>query len=250
MSFDKQLVGKVAIVTGGGRGLGADISKSLASHGASVVVNYSSSAEKANAVVSSIKEKSGQAVAVKADIGSEEGPKHLIDETVKAFGHVDIIVNNGGLWIVEPLGSISTQSFESSFNVNVRGALLLVQAAIPHLRDNGRIINISSIASRAGYPGMSVYAGTKGAIESMSRAWAIELGPTKNITSNCVNCGPIMTDMIADVVEGVKPMTTNAPLPRIAETSDITDIIDFLAGPKSHWITGDVISASGGIVQM
>jgi 3-oxoacyl-[acyl-carrier protein] reductase len=133
--------------------------------------------------------------------------------------------------------------------VNVRGPLLLVQASLPYLQNNGRIINISSIASRAGHAASSVYGGTKAALEAMSRAWASELGPTRNITSNSVILGPVHTDLTAGAPEDVlQGMVAHAALPRVAETSDITDIVTFLASDKSHWITGDVISANGGSV--
>ncbi|KAI8578316.1 hypothetical protein K450DRAFT_176453 [Umbelopsis ramanniana AG] len=243
-----KLNGKVAIVTGSSRGLGATIATHLASQGAQVVVNFVNSAEKANLVVSAIKDNCGEAIAVKANIGTEDGPQKLVDETVKAFGHIDIIVNNSAILKVEELGEIMTANFDDSYAINVRGPLLLVQASLPYLRDNGRIINISSTSARAGYPGLSVYGGTKGAIEAMSRVWASELGPKRNITSNCVGAGPIMTDMINDDVEWAKGMTVNAPLPRIASPADIADIVGFLASEQSHWVTGDVINANGGII--
>ncbi|CAO3666910.1 unnamed protein product [Umbelopsis ramanniana] len=243
-----KLNGKVAIVTGSSRGLGATIATQLASQGAQVVVNYANSATKASLVVSAIKNNCGQAIAVEADLGTEEGPQKLVDETVQAFGHIDIIVNNGAIWKFEDLGDIRTPTFDKAFAINVRGPLLLVQASLPHLRDNGRIINISSIAARGGYPGSSVYGGTKAALEAMSRAWASELGPKRNITSNCVGAGPILTDMISEELELAKGMTVNAPLPRVASPSDVADIVGFLAGEESHWVTGDVINANGGII--
>ncbi|KAG2172582.1 hypothetical protein INT44_002597 [Umbelopsis vinacea] len=243
-----KLNGKVAIVTGSSRGLGAAIATYLASQGAQVVVNYVNSADKANLVVSAIKDNCGQAIAVQANMGTEEGSQKLVHETVQAFGHIDIIVNNSAILVVEQLGEITTPNFDETYAVNVRGPLLLVQASLPYLRDNGRIISISSTSARAGYPGLSVYGGTKGAIEAMSRVWASELGPKRNITSNCVGAGPILTDMIGDDVEWAKEMTVKAPLPRIASPSDVADIVGFLASDESHWVTGDVINANGGIL--
>ncbi|OZJ01530.1 hypothetical protein BZG36_05568, partial [Bifiguratus adelaidae] len=232
----------VAIVTGSSRGLGAAIAKVLASKGAKVVVNYANSAKKAEEVVASIKDNGGEAVAVGADLGSEDGSQKLVDESVKAFGKIDIIVNNGAIWKYENLGEIKASTFDKFFAVNVRGPLLLVQASLPYLQDNGRIINISSIAARAGHPASSVYGGTKAAPEAMSRAWASELGPKHNITSNCVGVGPVLTEMIAEELQLATAMTTNAPLLRVADTSDITDIVSFLASEQSHWVTGDIRS--------
>ena len=243
------LNGKVAIVTGSSRSLGAAIAKELASNGAQVVVNYAYSAGKAQEVLDHIKANGGDAIVVKADLGTEDGPQVLVDETVKAYGKIDIIVNNGGIWKYEPLGSIKASDFDTFFAVNVRGPMLLVQASLPYLQNNGRIINISSIASRAGHAASSIYGGTKAALEAMSRAWASELGPTRNITSNSVGLGPLHTDMTAGAPEDVlQGMVAHAALPRVGETSDITDIVSFLASDKSHWITGDVISANGGSV--
>lgn len=242
------LNGKVAIVTGSSRGLGAAIAKDLASKGAKVIVNYSSSSERAQQVVESIKADGGAAVAVGADMGSVEGPKKLVTEAVNAFGKIDIIVNNGAVWKYEPIEEIKASTFDTFFAINVRGPLLLVQASLPYLQNNGRIINISSVSARAGHPASSVYGGTKAALEAMSRAWASELGPKHNITSNCVGAGPVLTEMIEDELEAVKASVTNAPLARVADTSDITDIVGFLASEQSHWVTGDVISANGGLV--
>lgn len=175
-------------------------------------------------------------------------PKKLVTEAVNAFGKIDIIVNNGAVWKYEPIEEIKASTFDTFFAINVRGPLLLVQASLPYLQDNGRIINISSISARAGHPASSVYGGTKAALEAMSRAWASELGPKHNITSNCVGAGLVLTEMIEDELEAVKASVTNAPLARVADTSDITDIVGFLASEQSHWVTGDVISANGGLV--
>jgi len=242
------LSGKVAIVSGSSRGLGAAIAKDLAQKGAQVVVNYAYSSDKALQVVQSIKEAGGVAIAVRADLGSEDGPKQLVTETVKAFGKIDIIVNNGANWKYENIEAIQASTFDKFYAVNVRGPLLLVGDSLPYLQDNGRIINISSIAARAGHPGSSIYGGNKAALEAMSRAWATELGPKRKITSNCVGVGPVLTDMIAEEIALAEGMAANAPLPRVADTSDITDVVGFLASEQSHWVTGDVISANGGIL--
>jgi 3-oxoacyl-[acyl-carrier protein] reductase len=240
------LEGKVAVITGSSRGLGAAIAKDLASNGAKVVVNYLNSPERAEQVVLSIKDNGGDAFAVQADMGTVDGPKKLVTEAVKVYSKIDIIVNNGALWNIDKVGEIEPSTFDRLFAVNVRGPLLLVQESLPYLQEHGRIINISSIAARAGRPASSVYGGTKAALEAMSRAWASELGPQRKITSNCVSVGPMLTEMIASQLDLADRVAGSAALRRIANTSDVSDIVSFLASEQSHWITGDVISGNGG----
>ena len=159
------LQGKVAIVTGGARGIGESIVKVLASRGASIVINYTSSGQSANALVEHIKSTGGEALAVQANIGELDGAKKIVDAAVKAYGKIDIIVNNAGIAEFHPVTQVDTDSFERQYNVNVRGPLLLVKESAPHLQEYGRIINLSSVGARNGFPGGSVYAGTKGALD-------------------------------------------------------------------------------------
>ncbi|KAH8555078.1 hypothetical protein BGW37DRAFT_125275 [Umbelopsis sp. PMI_123] len=248
------LQGKIAIVTGGSRGIGEGIVKEFAKQGATVVVNYTASEDRANALVRQILDDGGQAIAVQADIGTENGAKKIVDATVKAFARIDIIVNNAGVGGFHLIGDSDTQLFEKYFNVNVRGPLLLVKESLPYLQENGRIINISSVAARVGVTGASIYGGTKGALETMSRHWSVELG-SKNITSNCINPGPVITDMALsapkEVLDHLKEMIDQrGAIKRLGTTEDIATVAAFLAGPGSQFITGDVLNANGGLIHM
>ncbi|KAH8555074.1 hypothetical protein BGW37DRAFT_125190 [Umbelopsis sp. PMI_123] len=246
------LQGKIAIVTGGSRGIGEGIVKELAKQGATVVINYTSSEDRANALVKQIVEADGKAIAVQADIGSVDGAKKIVDVTVKAFGKIDIIVNNAGIGVMQPLELIDLNEFERHYNVNVRGPLLLVKESLPHLQENGRIINISSVSARSPVPATSTYAGTKAALEAMSRVWSVELG-SKNITSNVINPGPVATDLaLSQPPEFIDTVTEiinqRAAIKRFGTPEDIATVAAFLASPASQFITGDVLNAHGGLI--
>ncbi|KAH8555077.1 3-oxoacyl-reductase [Umbelopsis sp. PMI_123] len=246
------LQGKIAIVTGGSRGIGEATVKELAKQGATVVVNYTASEDRANALVKQIVNAGGQAIAVQADVGAVGGAKKIVDATVKAFGKIDIIVNNAGVAVFQPLEQVELTEFERHYNVNVRGPLLLVKESLPHLQENGRIINISSIAARIGLPGSSTYSGTKAALEAMSRIWSVELG-SKNITSNTINPGPVATDMALgqpkEIVDSLHELIEQrGAIKRFGTPEDIATVAAFLAGPASQFITGDVLNAHGGLI--
>lgn len=252
----RKLEGKVAVVSGGSRGIGQAIVKSFAEHGASVVINYTSSAKQAETLVDQIKASGGQAIAVQADIGSLNGPKAIVDAAVEAFGKIDIIVNNAGVAEFAVLGGIDTQVYDKVYNVNVRGPLLLVQESLPHLQEFGRVINITSTAARSPSAGGSVYGGSKGALESMSRVWASELA-AKNITSNSINPGPVDTDMSKNVLLQIPEeqraavldqFVSRALFKRPASVEEIASVALFVASPDSQWITGDVLNANGGLL--
>jgi 3-oxoacyl-[acyl-carrier protein] reductase len=247
----KTLEGKVAVITGGTRGIGRAITETLSKQGASVVINYTSSADIAKTLVEEIKQNGGQAVSVQANIGEVDGAKKIVDAAVKAFGKIDILVNNAAIAEFHPIELEDADIYERQFNINVRGPLLLVKESIPHLQDYGRIINISSVAARFGFPASSIYAGTKGALESMSRVWASELG-SKNITSNSINPGPVSTDMALQqdqvTLDGLNQVITRAALKRWGTVEDISNVAAFLASPQSQWITGDVLNANGGLL--
>jgi len=245
---EKRLNGKIAIVTGGSRGIGEAIVRLLASQGASVVVNYTSSEARANAIVQELKSQGVKAIAVQADMGSVDGAKKIVDATVKAFGKIDIIVNNAAIAEFSTLQDIKPEFFEKEYNVNVRGPLLLVKESTPYLQEYGRIINMSSVAARYGLPASSIYAGTKAAVEGMSRVWASELA-CKNITSNSVNPGPVDTEMsnVQDP-EYIQKMTNKAVFKRVASTEEIATCVGFLASRESQWVTGDVLGANGGML--
>lgn len=245
------LQGKIAIVTGGTRGIGEAIVNVLSKKGASIVVNYTSSEDRAKALVKQIIDAGGKAISVQADIGALDGAKKIVDATVKEFGKIDIIVNNAAVATFQGLDEVEVDEYERQYRVNVRGPLLLVKESKPHLQENGRIINISSVGARFGMPGSSIYAGTKGALESMSRVWANELG-SKNITSNSINPGPVATDMAmaqpAEVIKSLEQLVQTAALKRFASVEEIANVAGFLASPESQWITGDVLNANGGLI--
>ncbi|KAI9285703.1 putative 3-oxoacyl-reductase protein [Umbelopsis sp. AD052] len=245
------LQGKVAIVTGGTRGIGEAIVNILAKQGASIVINYTASEDRAKALVKTLVEAGGKAISIQADIGAVDGAKKIVDAAVKEFGKIDIVVNNAAVATFQGIEEVQLEEYDRQYNINVRGPLLLVKESTPHLQENGRIINISSVAARFGMPGSSVYAGTKGALESMSRVWAHEFGG-KNITSNTINPGPVSTDMAlsqsAEVLDGLNKVVQNAALKRFATVEEIATVAAFLASPGSQWVTGDVLNANGGLI--
>lgn len=256
MSTQQQsLKGKVAIVTGGTRGIGEAIVKHLAGKGADIVINYTSSSSESLAkdLVEQVKTHGVKAVYVQADLGTLEGPKKIIDTAVEAFGKIDIIVNNGAIADFQPLTDTTVEMYEKTHNINVRGPLFLVKESLPHLQEYGRIVNISSVAARLGYPGSSAYASSKAALESLSRVWATELAD-KNITSNSVNPGPVLTDMAKsqgqDFIDGLQKSTERAAFHRFGTVEEIANIVGFLAGPESQWVTGDVLSGNGGYLYL
>jgi 3-oxoacyl-[acyl-carrier protein] reductase len=245
-----KLTGKVAIVTGASKGIGAAIAKALAAEGASVIVNYASSKAGADAVVASISKAGGKAVAIRGDVSKAAEAQGIIDSTVKAFGRVDILVNNSGVYGFAPIEQVTEEEFHRHFNINVLGLLLTTQAAVKHLGEGGSIINIGSVVSRVTPPGSSVYTGTKGAVAAITGVLARELGPRK-IRVNSLNPGLVETEgthtagfVATDVEKGIIAQT---PLGRIGQPNDIASIAVFLASDDSRWLTGEQILAGGGL---
>jgi 3-oxoacyl-[acyl-carrier protein] reductase len=247
--MSQNLQGKVAIVTGGSKGIGASIVKELSRRGAKVVINYSSSEDLASALASSIKEQGGEAITVQANIGSVEGPKKVVDAAITAYGKIDIVVNNAAAMQLRPVTAMQVEDIKDQCNLGIRGPLLLVKESAAYLQEHGRIINISSIVARCGIPHSSVFAATKGALESMSRVWASEFAD-KNITSNCVSPGPTATEKAAHLIGEQKAKLQSIVeqnlFKRRATMEEIATVVAFLAGPDSQWVTGDVIQANGG----
>jgi len=243
----KSLEGKVAIVTGGSRGIGKSISLKLASEGAKVVVSYTSHADAAREVVSAIEVMGGQAIGVQGDLRRLEAAGEIVAATIQRFGRLDILVNNAALAILQALESTEMEMFSSLVDLNMRAPLALVQRALPHLSEGGRIINVSSLAAQVVLPMSSVYAATKAGLEAMTRVWALELAPRK-ITVNAVAPGPVMTDALRDAQspEALEYMVKATPLGRIGEPEDVSDIVAFLASEASRWVTGHTIRATGG----
>jgi len=245
------LKGKVAVVTGASKGIGAGIAKSLGAAGASVVVNYASSKDGAERVVADITANGGKAIAVKGDVAKAADVKHLFDETKKAFGAVDVLVNNAGVYKFAPLNEISDDEFHRHFDTNVLGTFLATKEAAKHFGDKGgSVINISSVASQSAVPGASVYSATKGAVDTLTRVLAAELGPRK-IRVNAIAPGGVETEGVhsAGIIgtDFEKKMISDTPLGRLGQPDDIAKVAVFLASDDSAWMTGERLQASGGL---
>lgn len=245
-----KLTGKVAVVTGASKGIGAAIAEELAHNGASVVVNYASSGGQAEAVVKKIKAAGGKAKAVRADVSKPEEAKALVSAAVGEFGKIDILVNNAGVYEFLPLESITEKHFDRMFDLNVRGLVFTTQAAAGAFGDGGgSVINIGSVASQTAPPYASVYSATKGAVDVLTKSLASELGP-KKIRVNALLPGPVETEGTATMPE-FKPMVEqtlpNTPLGRVGQPRDIATVASFLASEDAGWITGQIIQAAGGL---
>lgn len=245
-----KLQGKVAVVTGASKGIGAGIAKALAAEGASVVVNYASSREGADKVVSEITAQGGKAVAVGGNVAKESDVKKLFDETQKAFGRLDILVNNAGVYKFAPIEDVSEADYRWHFDINVLGPLLTIKEAVKRFpTEGGSIINVSSVAAYSPTPTASVYSGTKGALDTISLVLAHELGP-RNIRVNSLNPGLVETEGVHTI--GVigsdfeKQIVAATPLRRAGQPDDIAKVAVFLASDDSRWVTGERLAASGG----
>ncbi|MHC2018256.1 glucose 1-dehydrogenase [Methylobacterium sp. CM6247] len=245
-----KLDGKVAVVTGASKGIGAAIAKNLAQHGAAIVVNYASSRAGADAVVEAITSAGGKAIAVKADVSKAEEAQGLIEAAVNQFGRLDVLVNNSGIYEFATIEDVTEEHYRRLFDVNVLGVLLTTQAAVKHLGENGSIVNISSAITHVHTPAAGVYAGTKGALNAISGVLANELAP-RNIRVNVVSPGFVVTEgthtagvVGSDMEAGFIAQT---PLGRAGQPDDIAGVVAFLASDDARWLTGEVITASGGI---
>ena len=245
-----ELAGKVAIVTGASKGIGAAIAKGLGAVGASVVVNYASSREGADRVVAEIAGKGSKAIAVEADVSKAADVQRLFDETKKAFGSLDVLVNNAGVYRFAPLEEVTEDEFHREFNINVLGVLLASREAMKYFGpDGGSVINISSIASMSPTPTAVVYSATKGAVDAITRVLAQELGPRK-IRVNAINPGGVETEGVHSMgvigSEFEKQMVARTPLGRLGQPDDIASVAVFLASAASGWMTGETIAVGGG----
>ncbi|MHB8214566.1 MAG: glucose 1-dehydrogenase [Candidatus Sulfotelmatobacter sp.] len=247
-----RLTNKVAVVTGASKGIGAGIATALAAAGARVAVNYSSDREGAERVVQTITGNGGEAIAVAADVSKSADVAGLFKEVDSAFGRLDVLVNNAGVFRFGALAEITEQSFHLHFNINVLGAILTTQEAIKRFgADGGSIINLSSIVGSHPVPGALLYACTKGAIETLTRGLAVELAPRK-IRVNAIAPGHTETEgnATAGTFEGGAgvALAAKTPLGRLGRVTDIAPLAVFLASDESAWITGEVIRAAGGLV--
>ncbi|KAJ4398962.1 hypothetical protein N0V91_009829 [Didymella pomorum] len=280
-SSQRVLEGKIALVTGASRGIGVEVARNLASKGANLVLNYTSdsSAQAAEDLASELQAEYGiKAITVQANMGSETGPKHVVEVAVNNFKHpktgkfqLDIIINNAGVAGNNYVENVDAADFARQFNVNVRGPLLLLQAAIPYLPNDrsGRIVSLSSVSASLGYKGQSIYGGTKAALEAMTRTWARELA--ERATVNAINPGPVATDMYwsndEKFIEANRPFIETTPLAapregidderiykasqgaggRPAYSEEVAGIVGMLCLPEAGWTTGSVICANGGM---
>ncbi|MES1952137.1 short-chain dehydrogenase/reductase SDR [Salinisphaera sp. S4-8] len=245
-----KLSGKVALVTGASKGIGAAIARHLAGEGAAVIVNYASSQAGADAVVADITQAGGKAVAVRGDVSKANDAQALVDAAVEHFGRLDILVNNSGVYEFSALEDITEDHYHRQFNTNVLGLLLVTQAAAKHMSEGASIINIGSLATRLLPPASAVYTGTKAAVDAITGVISQELG-TRGIRVNTVSPGMVETegthtagiigsDMAAD-------MSTKTPLGRIGQPNDIAPIVTFLASDDAGWLTGEQFFAGGGM---
>jgi 3-oxoacyl-[acyl-carrier protein] reductase len=247
--MSNKLAGKVAVVTGASKGIGAAIALHLAAEGAAVVVNYASSKAGADKVVADITGKGGKAVAVQADVSRPEDIRRLFAETKKAFGRVDILVNNAGIYEFAPLDEVTPEHFHRQFDLNVLGLLLTTREAVRYFGEGGSVINISSVVATAAPPNASVYSATKAAVDAVTRSLAKELGP-RNIRVNAINPGMVETEGVhaAGIAESDlrKQVEAQTPLGRIGQPQDIGPAAVFLASGDSGWITGETLHIAGG----
>ncbi len=248
---NKKLAGKVAVVTGASKGIGAGIAKYLAVEGASVVVNYASSKDGADKVVNEIVKEGGKAIAVQGDVAKKKEIENLFAETKKAFGRLDILVNNAGVYQFAPLEEATEDQFHRQFGTNVLGLILATREALKYFGpDGGSVINIGSTASSLTPPTTVVYTATKGAVDAVTRVLAKELGPRK-IRVNSINPGVIETEGYHTLgmpgSDFEKQAVAQTPLGRIGQPADVAPTVAFLASPESAWVTGEILHVAGGL---
>ncbi|MFQ6333892.1 glucose 1-dehydrogenase [Methylophilus sp. 3sh_L] len=248
--MSKKLAGKVAVITGASKGIGAEIAKRFAREGAAVVVNYLSSKAGADKVVAEITQAGGKAVAVSGNVSEVADAQGLVDAAITHFGKLDILVNNSGVYEFGTIEEITPEHFHKQFNINVLGLLLTTQAAVKHLPEGGSIINIGSVVSRLTPPASAVYTGTKGAVDAITGVLAKELGPRK-IRVNALNPGLVETEgthtagVIGSEMEAAYVAQT--PLGRSGQPNDIASVATFLASEDAYWLTGEQLLVGGGL---
>ncbi len=246
-----KLLGKVAVVTGASKGIGAGIAKALAAEGASVVVNYSTSKEGADRVVDEITKRNGRAVAIQGDVAKAADLERIFAETKRAFGQLDVLVNNAGVYEFAPLEAITEEQFHRQFNTNVLGLILATREAVKYFGERGgSVINIGSVASRQTPPSTCVYTATKGAVDAVTSVLAKELG-SKHIRVNSINPGFVETEGVhaSGLIgsEFLQGLIAETPLGRGGQPEDIAPVAVFLASDDAHWVTGEHVLVSGGL---
>lgn len=240
---------KVALVTGGAKGIGASIVEKLAANNVAVVVNYASSSDAANELVDKIKSKGGQAIAVKADVSKNTQAQSLFEAALQKFGKVDVLVNNAGVMALSPLADTSDEDFNKQFDVNMKGVFNMLRLASTQLHVGGSIINLSTSVVGLKLERYGVYAATKSAVETMSAILSKELRG-KNISVNCVAPGPTETDLFTEgkSQELIDKLANMSPMERLGQPEDIANVVSFLASDEGHWVNGQVLRANGGVI--
>ncbi|SFK72351.1 3-oxoacyl-[acyl-carrier protein] reductase [Paenibacillus sp. 1_12] len=247
--MNKELAGKVVLITGASRGIGRKIAEDFADRGAKVIVNYASNKGTAEEVIAAIKQNGGEALAIQADISQVAEVELLFGSAIELYGQVDILVNNAGIMITKPIEQVTEAEFDKQFAINVKGTFFACQQAAIHMKHGGRIINFSTSVAGAMFPAYSVYAGTKGAVEQFTRQLAKEFG-RKGITINAVAPGPINTELftVGKTEEQINTIVRMNSFGRLGEPEDISDVVLFLASEKTRWMTGQTIRVNGGFV--
>src|SRR6202007_2875452 len=243
----KKLEGKIALITGGSRGIGAAIAKRLAADGASVAITYSKGADAAASVVKALEGAGGKAIAIQADAADAEAIKGAVEKTVAAFGGLDVLVNNAGTAITKTFEETTLEEMDRMIEINVRGTLVATQAALKHMKSGGRIIMIgSSVGERVLTPGLVPYAATKGAVKMFSQGLSREVG-SRGITVNNIQPGPIHTDLTPAAGDWATPQKAATALDRYGHVDEVAALVSFVAGPESSYITGANLTVDGGI---
>src|SRR5690348_11134461 len=241
------LVNKVALVTGGSRGIGAAIAKRLAADGATVAITFAKDASAASAVVKAIELDGGKAIAIRADAADVEAVKSAVEKTVATFGRLDVLVNNAGTAIPKPFEEATLEEVNRVIDINIRGVFVATQAALKHMKSGGRIISIgSAVGERVAAPGLVPYAGTKGAVKMFTQALAREIG-SRGITVNNVQPGPIDTDLNPGTGDWAVPQNAATALDRYGSVDEVAALVAFVAGPESSYITGANLTVDGGM---
>ena len=243
----QKLAGKVAVVTGGSRGIGAAITKRLAADGASVAFTYSKGADAAASVVNEIERSGGKAIAIQADAADADAVKAAVEKAVGTFGRLDVLVNNAGTAIPKPFEETTLEEMDRVIDINIRGVFIATQAALKHMKSGGRIISIgSAVGERVAAPGLVPYAGTKGAVKMFTQALAREIG-SRGITVNNVQPGPIDTELNPATGDWAVPQKAATALNRYGRVDEIAAMVAFVAGPEASYVTGANLTVDGGM---